>query len=91
MAARSIFLCLVLSNKSCDAIPFIFSVSNALGGVLNITHVNRVHMGTYTCEGGILGLPRPAFSYQYRIGAHLGTYTSEGRHIRPTPRPAFSY
>ena len=37
--------------------PLIISVSNAVGGVLNITHVNRAHMGTYTCEE-----PRPTFS-----------------------------
>ncbi len=58
MAARSMYIFALLFLPNLVRLSlFIFSVSNALGGVLNITHVNRVHMGTYTCEGRTLGLP----------------------------------
>ena len=30
--------------------PFLFSGSNAEGSTLNITQINREHMGTYVCE-----------------------------------------
>lgn len=34
--------------------------SNAVGSTLNITQINREHMGTYVCEANN-GIPSPAF------------------------------